>query len=277
MTRCWALLLATASTLVLAIPAGAIVVHQAVLRPGYAKGGLLVVLAIGSDLGPPHRPSDPLRGRADAVQLIAVDTVAKRATIVGFPRDSLVAGAKLNAHLAAGGPQQVEAALESYTGIPVDFWALTTFQGLTNMVDQMGGVDVIVDQPMQDRFSGSNFQPGPQHLAGGQALAYVRDRYSVAGGDIGRSRHQGELLRFAHAQVRARQADLPTLTRLIATLSRNTVTNIPKHELLAMVVLAIQIDPASVAHVPLGGPAGGFVHLQPGPAFDRIRAGQVGP
>lgn len=276
---------ALATVLAIGLLAGAahaLTVARASLRPSYGSDDLLVVLAIGSDLGPPHRPGNPLGGRADGVHLIAVDATSKRATIVDFPRDAMIGGTKVNAHLALGGPERLEAELEAYTGIPIDFWALTTFRGIENLVDGLDGVDVVVDAPMRDRFSGSNFAAGPQELRGHQALAYVRDRKSVAGGDFGRARHQGDLLRFAHAQIRSTQSDLPTLVRLTALFLRNTVTNIPREEVLQLAVLATEIDPANVRQVPLHGGIGmrrgaSVVFLAPGDTFDRIRAGHVGP
>lgn len=256
--------------------------YSAVFRRSYLKDGLLTVLVIGSDLGPPHRPADPLRGRADGVHLIAVDTQTKRATIVDFPRDSMIAGRKVNAHLQIGGPSRLEAAMESYTGIPVDFWALGTFRSIENLVDGLGGVDVVVETRMLDAFSGSDFQPGAQRIAGWQALAFVRDRKSVPGGDFGRTRNQGSLLRYAHAQIRRSHADLPELLRLVGLFARNVATNIPKTELVQLAVLAAEIPAANVLQVPLGGSAGmegraSVVRLAPGGTFDRIRAGQVGP
>ena len=273
-----------AMAMAVAVAAGtlAAVTHHTVHRKAYLKDGLLTILVIGSDLGPPHRPADPLRGRADGVHLVSVDSHGKRATIVDFPRDSMIDGRKVNAHLQVGGPQRLEAAVEVYTGIPIDFWILATFRSIENMVDGLGGVDIVVDTPMSDPFSGSNFQPGPQRIAGWQALSFVRDRKSVPGGDFGRARNQGALLRYVHAQVRRSHGGLPELVRLAGLLARNTVTNIPRTELLQLALLATEIPPEHVLQVPLGGTAGmegraSVVRLAPGGTFDRIRAGQVGP
>lgn len=284
MSRRLLLIPAMAGLLALTLVAAsyAVATYTSVLRKSYGKDGLLTILVIGSDLGPPHRPADPLRGRADGVHLVSVDTKGKRATIVDFPRDSMIAGRKVNAHLQVGGPQRLEGALETYTGIPVDFWILGTFRSIENLVDGLGGVDVVVETRMQDAFSGSDFQPGPQKLAGWQALAFVRDRKSVPGGDFGRARNHGVLLRHAHRQIRERHGGMPELVRLVGLLSRNTVSNIPKTELLQLALLATEIPPEGIMQVALGGTAGmegraSVVRLAPGNTFDRIRAGQVGP
>lgn len=263
--------------------AAAALTQQASVRPAFRHDDVLVVLAIGSDVGPPHRPGNPLRGRADAIHLIAVDTAAKRATIVDIPRDSLVGGTKVNAHLQRGGPSALQAQLEGFTGVSIDYWALTTFRSIENMVDGLEGVTVDVPTSIHDRFSGASFSPGPQEVAGHQALAFVRARKTVAGGDFGRTRNQGLLLRSAHAQIRAEQSGLPELARLVGLFSRNTVTNIPPSDLLPLALLATEIDPANVRQDALGGSTGtgaggaSIVRLQPGGAFERIRAGHVGP
>ena len=278
------LLLAVMVILGLAAGSGlAMVAHLTVVRPAYGTDGLLTILAIGSDAGPPHRPGNIFAGRADAIHLIAVDPAARRATIVNFPRDSLVAGRKVNAFLALGGPERLRAEVEAFTGVPIDHWALTTFRGIELLTEGLGGIDVVVDTDMRDPFSGSNFRAGPQTFDGQQALAYVRDRKSVAGGDFGRTRHQGDLLRFAHAQVRARQSSLSELVRLVALFARTTSSSIPEQQLLPMAVLAVDIDPAAVRQVALSGSVGvgrggaSVVRLNVGDTFDRIRAGVVGP
>lgn len=276
-----AVLLVLVGTLTTAAVAAA--VHRTNVRPGYGGDGLLVILAIGSDIGPPHRPGNPLRGRSDGVHLIAVDPGNRRATVVDIPRDTLVGGRKLSEQLYHQGPDALAATVTQFTGVNIDYWALMTFRSIENVVDGLDGVQVHVEHPMRDRFSGSNFAPGPQRLRGHQALAFVRDRKSVPGGDFGRSRNHGNLLRAAHAQIRAEASDLPGLTRLIGLFSRNTVTNIPSTQLLPMALLAVQIDPAHVRQDALQGAigvgAGGasVVHLRPGAAFERIRAGHVGP
>jgi polyisoprenyl-teichoic acid--peptidoglycan teichoic acid transferase len=258
--------------------------HHAQVRPGFGKDGLLVILAIGSDEGPPHRPAvHPLRGRADGLHLIAVDTVGKRATIVNIPRDALVGGTKVNAHLALGGPERLVAMMESYTGIGIDYWAVMTFRSIENVVDGMGGVDIVIGRRINDRMSGADIQAGPQRLPGWQALAFTRARYTVPGGDFTRTRHQGDLMRAAHMQIRTRQSDLATLTELVALFSRNTITNIPTSQLLPLALLAVQIPPENVRQVALTGSFGttgggaSIVRLQVGDTFERIRAGHAGP
>jgi polyisoprenyl-teichoic acid--peptidoglycan teichoic acid transferase len=272
-------LLAGAIVVVLAM--GSLVLYQTSVRPGYTGGGdLLVVLAIGSDAGPPQRPGDPLRGRADAVHLVAVDPQTASASILDIPRDTLVGGRKLNAYLALGGPDRLRDEVEELSGVEIDFWVLTSFQGLIDLVDAQGGITATIDVPMHDPFSGSDFDPGVHRLDGAQALAFARDRHSLPDGDLGRTRHQGELLLAAQRDLS--QRDLLGVARLTSAFARGTVTDIPRRDLLSLALLASRINPDTVLHLPLGGrvtmvEGQSVVLLEPGDAFARLRAGEVGP
>ena len=281
--RVVALVTAFALLAVLSSAAFAAVTYSTHIRPGYAADDLLTVLVIGSDIGWPPRPGDELRGRADAIHLIAVDTREKRATIVDIPRDSLIGGTKVNAHLANGGPEALVAQLESYSGVDIDHWALTTFQGLRRMTEALGGIKVDVERRMTETGGAGVIEAGEQVLGPQQALGFSRDRKSQPRGDFDRTRNQGRLILAAHDQIRREGADLATLSRLAASFIRDTHSDIPRFDVLRMAVLAVQIDPVDILQVPLSGGfgtgAGGasIVHLDAGDAFERIAAGQVGP
>ena len=267
---------------VLLLGALAVSTYRTVLRPAYADDGILVVLVVGSDVGPPYRPGDPLRGRADAIHLVAVDIGARRATVVDIPRDSVIGGTKVNAHLATGGPDALVSQLESFTGLTIDHWVLTTFRGFERLTAELGGADVVADEPMHDDSSGSDFEPGPVHVEGATALAFARDRHSLSDGDFGRTRHQGDLLLAIHRRVAAQRPGPGELVDLVATVGRTTVSDVPRRDLLPLALLATDIRPGAVHHVPLTGRtatlgSASVVYVEPGDTFVHIADGQVGP
>lgn len=257
-------------------------VHRAVVRPAYDRDGLLVVLVIGSDSGLPYRPGDPLHGRADAIHIVAVDPDEASATIVDLPRDSLIGGTKVNGHMATGGPDALVSQLESFTGLTIDHWILTTFRGFEKLTAGLGGLDVVVERPMHDVSSHSDFEPGPVRVEGKSALAYARDRHSLPDGDFGRTRHQGDLLLAAHRRLVEDHRSLPKLVSLMGALARNTASDISHTDLLSLALLAADIDPDAVEHIALAGRTGtvagaSVVYVEPGDTFSRIRDGHVGP
>ena len=50
--------------------------------------------------------------------------------------------------MSAGGPQLTIQTVEHLTGIHLDFYVLTSFQGLPAIIDAIGGVTVNVPIPM---------------------------------------------------------------------------------------------------------------------------------
>ncbi|HVM18602.1 MAG TPA: LCP family protein [Egibacteraceae bacterium] len=273
----------TAVSLTLVLAAGmavATVDLRAQARPTWDNDRVLTILIIGSDMGLP-RPGDPKRGRADGLHLLAVDTRRHTATVVNIPRDSLVGGTKVNAHLASGGPQRMKSVMSSFTGIDIDYYALTSFRGLRGLVNGMGGVTVELDRPIRDAAARANIGGGKQKLDGKKALAFTRARKTVPGGDFTRSKHHGDLMLAAHRKIRAQQSDLPSMVRLLGVFSRNVETDIPNRELLRLASLAVKIHPRDVKQISLSGPTGfsggqSIVHLNAGSAFSDIRQRRIG-
>ncbi|HUG84966.1 MAG TPA: LCP family protein [Euzebya sp.] len=252
-------------------------------RVGYSSDDLLVVLAIGSDLGPPLRPGDPTRGLADGIHLFVVDTTTDRMTVVDIPRDSAIGGGKVNSHLAHGGPEQLEAQLEAWTGLAIDFWVLGSFQSVEAVTHDLGGITIDVPQRLLDPYSGTDLHPGPQTLDPGQALGFTRNRRSLGDGDIGRSANQTRLMLAALGQVRgAAEGNLHYVVNVVATLRQHTASNIPPGQMLTLALTALRIQPENIAHVTISGPfstigRGSVILPQPGDLFQRLSEGQVGP
>ena len=141
----------------------------------------IVLLTIGSDAGAPKfgRGGSVEGGRADALQLIVLDTVKRRGAVLSFPRDIELpipghGTNKINAAMAFGEARLLVATFERLTGLPIDYYALTSFDGLTDIVTKVGGVQVNVDMNLRDTFAGAFLDKGRQKLNGRQALAYAR-------------------------------------------------------------------------------------------------------
>ncbi len=171
-------------------------VVQAAPVPLNIPGDLKFFLVIGSDARPGQ---DMTRSRADSIHIAAVDPLVKKGTILGIPRDSYVdvpghGKRKINAALALGGPDLLGQVVKNVTGLPVSHYAVTGFDGMTRIADELGGVDIDVPYRMYDKFSGADFQPGRRHMDGHDVLAFSRARHGVPGGDLGRSENQGRVI-----------------------------------------------------------------------------------
>jgi polyisoprenyl-teichoic acid--peptidoglycan teichoic acid transferase len=209
----------------------------------------LYVLVLGSDA----RPGQGIdKERADSIHLIGINLKTQRATILGIPRDSWVSipghgNDKINASLSDGGPQLTVKTVESITGIHIDFYAITSFVGLTNMVNALGGVNVRVTQPMHDQYSGANFDPGTHHMDGKQALQFARDRHSFLSGDLTRSKNQGALMLDALAKFQKSFWDDPLrLFGVLKSVWINIRTSLPAQTLYRLALTAAQIKPSYI-------------------------------
>jgi LCP family protein required for cell wall assembly len=219
---------------------------------------LVFVLVIGSDARPKE---DLLATRADSLHLLALNPQTMQGTIVGFPRDSYVqfpkgGRGKINDALSRGGPSYVVETVRLLTGLPIQYYVLTGFDGLQRMVDDVGGIDVLVDRRMNDRYSGARFERGWQHLVGGEALAFARNRHDVANGDFTRSEHQGQLLLSGLGKLRSTIGDDGGLLQALDVLRRSCRLDVPLDQLPHLAALARRLDPQRLQNVVLPGRVG---------------------
>jgi polyisoprenyl-teichoic acid--peptidoglycan teichoic acid transferase len=218
--------------------------HGTSFVPALQRRRPLFILALGSDA----RPGQAIQHeRSDSIHVIGVNFATRKATILGFPRDSWVnipghGTSKITTAMSSGGPSLTVATIERLTGIRIDFWILTSFGGFIRMVNGIGPLRVRVAQPMHDRYSGANLSKGVHRLRGGQALAFARDRHDVPQGDIGRSRNQGILMLSALSKLRKDFAKNPAiLFKWLAVGWYNVRSDIKPATLLDLLLTASQI------------------------------------
>jgi LCP family protein required for cell wall assembly len=255
-----------------------------------ALKGRITFLVIGSDSGAPKfgRGGTAAGGRADSIHLVVIDTAKHRGISIGFPRDSYVnipgrGTNKINSAMSSGGPPLLISTIERLTGIGVDYYALTSFDGLTDMVNRVGGVTVGVDQNLQDHFSGANFRKGTQRLNGAQALAYSRARHGTPQGDLTRSKHQGQVLLGGLGTFQQQVTKNPAqLMKWLAVMRDEVQVNVPFTETVRLAMYATTISPSRINNmvapgVPGSAGAASVVRLQPAAfaLFNRVKHGQL--
>ncbi|MEV4107823.1 LCP family protein [Nonomuraea sp. NPDC049695] len=179
-------------------------------RPPKVAGTAMNVLVVGSDQrdGKNAKYGRHIAGeRTDTIMLVHVSSKRDGAMVVSFPRDSLVqlpacraTGAlpgqrphlgMINESFNSGGIACTWKTIESLTHIRIDHFVKVDFTGFKSMVNAVGGVEVCLPEPVNDKKALLHLPAGRQTLNGEQALGYVRARYSMGdGSDIGRIQRQ---------------------------------------------------------------------------------------
>lgn len=142
---------------------------------------------------------DDTVGRTDTIMLVHLPTFGGQATMLSIPRDSYVdipgyGTSKINESFSLGGPALLQRTVEQATGIHIDHYAEIGFGGFANVVDAVGGIEICVQEPLDDPMAGINLQAGCQKMDGPTALGYVRSRYASANGDLDRVQRQRQFL-----------------------------------------------------------------------------------
>jgi LCP family protein required for cell wall assembly len=218
---------------------------------------VLLVVGSGARLG-----DDVEHSLADSIHVVSINPDKHKATIIGIPRDSWVeipgrGTSKINASLVDGGPDLLVQTVESISGLKIDYWALTTFWGITALYDNLGGLTMDVPFSMHDSYSGADFEPGVQTLNGKQVLAFSRDRHSLSGGDFARQENGGRVLLASLTEFRKEfQADQSSLFTWIASGMRNVQTTVPFDEVIQLAYTCSHINPDGVTNVVLPGTTG---------------------
>jgi LCP family protein required for cell wall assembly len=136
--------------------------------------------------------------RTDTMLLLHLPDNSEKATMVSLLRDSYVdipgkGKNKLNAAYAFGGPKLLAQTVEKATNLRLDHYIEIGFGGFANLVDDVGGVDMCLDKPMNDPLAGINLPAGCQQLDGANALGYVRTR-ATPRADLDRVIHQRQFI-----------------------------------------------------------------------------------
>lgn len=202
------------------------------------------ILIVGRDSRAELQDKGP--GRSDVIMLLRLDPKSMKGYLISILRDTRVeipgyGVNKINAAFAWGGEKLLIQVVQDFLGLPIHHYVIVDFEGFRKLVDALGGVDVVVDQPLIDELSGANFPVGEYHLDGEQALAFVRSRsYDTA--DKERIYHQQYLLRQMVDQ-HLTAANLAKIPEFFELLKEYTRTDLDIDTILGYSLLIRQSDP----------------------------------
>lgn len=185
------------------------------------------VLLLGVDTGDLGRTE---QGRSDTMMVVTVNPNTEQTSILSIPRDTYteIVGRgtmdKINHAYAFGGVSMSINSVQKLLDIPIDYYVEVNMQGVKDIVDTLGGVQVT--PPLSFNYEGYTFTEGQSvTLDGDTALAYSRMRYDDPNGDYGRQGRQRQIIVAAMRKV----ASLSTITNyqgILGALENNMQTNL---------------------------------------------------
>jgi LCP family protein required for cell wall assembly len=214
--------------------------------------------------------------RTDTMMLLTIDPVAKTAGMLSIPRDLWVEipGFEHNRintayflgetnRLPGGGAELAMKTVENVIGVPIQYYAIIEFSTFEQMIDEIGGIDVLVKQRVKISPIGRLsrwLEPKPYHLDGAEALAYARAR-KTEGGDFDRAERQQQVALAIRDRIIGFDM-IPTLVAKAPTLYQQLKTGIKTNlidpsappdqlvkqlqQVISLGLLAMEIDPSTI-------------------------------
>lgn len=242
---------------------------------GYqVQDGIYNILVIGHDRA---------ASLADVIMLVNCDTANGDVTVMQIPRDTCVENFTTNKINAAFStyynaalreyrnddsvdPYKVAAEdfaslLEQNLCIQIHHTAVLNLDGLVNIVDALGGVELYVPQtmvysdPEQDLYI--NIQEGYQTLNGAQAECFVRYRSGYVQADLGRVNAQKIFLTALLQKVKSSFtiSNTGTLTKVAEEVFKNLHTDLKVSDILFYAKFLLQVDLENVNMLTIPGNA----------------------
>ncbi|MFI7402294.1 LCP family protein [Streptomyces sp. NPDC049541] len=147
--------------------------------------------------------------RSDTMMLVHLSGDKRTVHVMSIPRDSWVpipghGSAKVNAAFSWGGPPLMIQTVEQLTRTRVDHFGVIDWHGFKALTDAVGGVRITVAADSYDPVLQRHFAAGTHVMHGDEALAYVRQRHGVPGGELDRIKHQQQFLRSLVGEMRGK-------------------------------------------------------------------------
>ncbi|WNS78187.1 LCP family protein [Domibacillus sp. DTU_2020_1001157_1_SI_ALB_TIR_016] len=195
------------------------------------KKEAFTVLLLGVD----ERKGDV--GRSDTMLFLSVNGDNNTAKILSIPRDTRVkivgkgTKDKINHAYAFGGVKMAVETVENFLDMPVDYYVEMNMEGMKELIDAVGGVEVQNDSAFS--YGGDHFVEGHITLSGSEALNYIRMRKEDPNGDFGRQARQRQVMEGI-LDKGSDPAVILQLTDVMQAIGDNVETNLSISDMLAI-------------------------------------------
>jgi LCP family protein required for cell wall assembly len=194
---------------------------------------------LGVDNGAQGREEDV--GRSDAILIGTVNPKTRTTTLVSIPRDTyaLMDGYdteygelfydKLTHAYAYGEAEMAINSIQELINVPIDYYVELNMQGLIDIVDALGGIEV--KSPISFEERGYTFVAGKTYeMDGQQALVFARMRKFDLEGDYGRQKREKLVIKAMMDKILQFDTVL-NYESLLKTLDKNVKTNLTLNDM----------------------------------------------
>jgi polyisoprenyl-teichoic acid--peptidoglycan teichoic acid transferase len=184
------------------------------------------ILLLGIDYTPPEN----IVGRSDTMVLATINPLKPYVGMLSIPRDLWVnipgygenrintAHFFAEANKTGDGPWASMETVRQNFGVDVDYFLRIRFEGFRDVINAMGGVDIVLSEPM------AGYPAGPLHLNGNKALAFARNR---TGSDDFFRMQQAQLVLKAAVHQLLNPLKWPRIPLVLAAAIRSIDTTVP--------------------------------------------------
>ncbi|MFV0557230.1 MAG: LCP family protein [Enterococcus sp.] len=190
------------------------------------------ILLMGIDTGALGRTE---QGRSDSMMVVTVNPKKEQSTIVSLERDIFTqipgygSADKLNAAYAYGGVEMAMDTVENLLDIPLDHYVTINMQGLSDLIDAVGGIKV--NNKIDFTLEGVHVPKGKITLDGETGLAYARMRKDDPEGNVGRQRRQREVITKIIEKVMSFDS-VSNYKKILAAVEKNSRTDLEWDDML---------------------------------------------
>lgn len=203
------------------------------------------VLVLGIDRAPEGTDAS----RSDTNILVTYHPIKPYMGMLSIPRDLWVpipgvGENRINtAHFFAesaqpgSGPQATLDTIRENFGIQVKYYLRVRFDGLIDLIDALGGLDIELEKPM------AGYKAGKHHLDGEQALAFVRDR---SGTDDFFRMNQGQFFLTEVLEQLLSPVSWSRLPGVLRAWNQSIDTNLPLWQWPRMAIALLRVGPTGI-------------------------------
>lgn len=188
--------------------------------------------------------------RSDVNMVVTVNPVTHEVLLTSIPRDSYVTLPSKDAkdkltHSGLYGIEETIGAVEEFMGIDINYYVKVNYSTVVKLVDAIGGIDI--DSPYAFTTHGMKahytFSQGYNHLDGNMALAYSRERYSFADGDMRRNENQQIIIEAIIKKASRSKTLMTEYASILNAVEDNLSTDMGKKEIKAIAKMQLRDMP----------------------------------